>query len=319
MKTPNLSSADRHVRRIGCRLAIWWLALAGTLRADAQRVLPLESERGHLFANVVLHDSLPARAMLESGIVFPLIDSALVWSHPELFRPRRLDDTVRFRMANGARFAATHKLPPGLRVCGSRSLCDTYVVDMHRCDFDLFYPLHTFSTDTADRAGIFGLALGDGELRMLCDDELPAPGDGWTICPMLRDDKYGMYLVRIPLAMYDRGEPDARPMDLVVDLGNANLLALFEFKPVVGDFVSRTNLPVREAATASGRSMRIIMPAQTRFSDAFTFRNLPVLLLERPMRLPGDGFLGTRFFERFRVVFDFRHERLWLANAPAQE
>ena len=40
----------------------------------------------HLYAEVLLQDSIPARAMLESGIAFPLIDSALVWSHPDLFR-----------------------------------------------------------------------------------------------------------------------------------------------------------------------------------------------------------------------------------------
>lgn len=37
----------------------------------------------------------------------------------------------------------------------------------------------------------------------------------------------------------DRGRSRAMPMRLVVDLGNANLLALFAFKPEVGKFVSR--------------------------------------------------------------------------------
>lgn len=36
------------------------------------------------------------------------------------------------------------------------------------------------------------------------------------------------------------------------------------------------------------------------------------------MRLSGDGVLGTRFFERFRVILDFRHERLWLSAQPEQ-
>ena len=85
---------------------------------------------GHLYAEVLLQDSIPARAMLESGIAFPLIDSALVWSHPDLFRLEKLDSAVRFRMAVGANYAARYKLAPGLSVSGSRSLCDTYVVDM---------------------------------------------------------------------------------------------------------------------------------------------------------------------------------------------
>ena len=84
--------------------------------AHAQRSLPLTRDGGHLYAEVLMQDSVPARAMLESGIAFPLIDSALVWSHPDLFRPEKLDSAVRFRMAAGANYAARYKLAPGLSV-----------------------------------------------------------------------------------------------------------------------------------------------------------------------------------------------------------
>lgn len=87
--------------------------------------------------------------MLESGIAFPLIDSALVWSHPDLFRPEKLDSAVRFRMAAGANYAARYKLAPGLSVNGSRSLCDAYVVDMGGHKGDLLWPLNRFTTDSA--------------------------------------------------------------------------------------------------------------------------------------------------------------------------
>lgn len=310
----------RPARRTIYRLAILWLTLAAPLAADAQHVLPLENDRGQLFVNVMLHDSLPVRAMLESGIVYPLVDSALVWSLPELFRPQRLADTVHFRMANGARYDAAYKLPPGLPVGGSRSLCDTYVVDMHGYDCDLLYPLHTFSTDSTDRPGIFSLSIRDGEVRMLAPDELPATQEGWTVFPMLRDETYAMYCVEVPFSMRNRrGKRTARPMGFVVDLGNANLLALFTFKPEVASFVARTNIPVQQVETVSGHPMRIVLPAETCFMDSYAFIGLPVLVLHRKMRLPGDGFLGTRFFERFRVIFDFRNERLWLAAQPERK
>lgn len=74
------------------------------------------------------------------------------------------------------------------------------------------------------------------------------------------------------------------------------------------DVLLRDTLPVR-----------IVLPAETRFAEARTFVRRPVLLFDRPMRLPGDGFLGTRFFERFRVILDFRHERLRLSAQPEQE
>lgn len=47
----------------------------------------------------------------------------------------------------------------------------------------------------------------------------------------------------------------------------------------------------------------------------YPFCGLPVVVLDKPMKLPGDGFLGVKFFSAFRVVFDFRHGRLWLRLA----
>ena len=62
----------------------------------------------------------------------------------------------------------------------------------------------------------------------------------------------------------------------------------------------------------------MIQPAEVIFMDAYTFHDQPVLLLENRMRLPGHGFLGLRFFERFRVIFDFRRSRLWIAAPEAE-
>ena len=105
------------------------------------------------------------------------------------------------------------------------------------------------------------------------------------------------------------------PMRLVVDLGNANLLALFAFKPEVGKFVSRAPVDLVEGRTPGGMTLRVLMPAVATFMGRYSFGGLPVVVLDKPMELPGDGFLGVKFFSAFRVVFDFRHGRLWLRQA----
>ena len=61
----------------------------------------LTCERDLLYAASFVGDSIPVRVFLESGVYFPLIDSALVWSHPGLFEPVELERPVRFRMASG--------------------------------------------------------------------------------------------------------------------------------------------------------------------------------------------------------------------------
>ena len=106
------------------------------------------------------------RVFLESGVYFPLIDSALVWSHPGLFEPVELERPVRFRMAGGTDYSARYKLAPGLRVGDTRSLRESYVVDLRRrrpCD--LLYPLHTFTTDSVAAPGIFELDVRRGIFR----------------------------------------------------------------------------------------------------------------------------------------------------------
>ena len=295
------------------------LLLAAVFPARAQRSLTLTRDHGHLYTEALLQDSLPVRIMLESGIPFPLIDSALVWSNPGLFQPEKLDKPVRFRMAVGMNYVARYKLAPGLSVGGSRSLCDTYIVDMSRHRGGLLYPLNRFTTDSVAMPGIFGLDIARGCLELLTEEDLPGEGSGWMACGMTRDEQSGMYCLQGSLTFVsDRGRRVAEPAELVVDLGNAMLLALFTYKPEVKKFVSRSRVPELEGRTADGRRLPVIQPAEVIFMDAYAFHDQPVLLLENRMRLPGYGFLGLRFFERFRVIFDFRRSRLWIAAPEAE-
>ena len=305
------TSADGGRLRLAAFVTLLLLAL---IPVRAQRTLPLTRTDGHLYAGAMLQDSLPVQIMLESGISFPLIDSALVWSNPGLFHPEKLDKTVRFRMAAGRNYVSRYKLAPGLSVAGSRSLCDTYVVDMGGRT-DMYYPLNRFTTDSVEMPGIFGLDIAGYRLELLAEEDLPGDESGWTVCNMMHDERSGMYCVQGPLTLVnDRGRRTSCPAELVVDLGNAMLLALFTYKSDVKKFVSRSRVRESEGRTSSGRRLPVLQPAEVAFMDAYTFCNQPVLSLENPMRLPGHGFLGIRFFERFRVIFDFRHSRLWIAG-----
>ena len=111
------------------------------------------------------------------------------------------------------------------------------------------------------------------------------------------------------------GKARAQLMPNSTLLGNANLLALFAFKPEVGKFVSRAPVDLVEGHTPGGMTLRVLMPAVATFMGCYSFGGLPVVVLGKPMKLPGDGFLGVKFFSAFRVVFDFRHGRLWLRLA----
>lgn len=148
----------------------------------------LTCERDLLYAASCVGDSIPVRVFLESGVYFPLIDSALVWSHPGLFEPVELERPVRFRMAGGTDYSARYKLAPGVRVGDTRSLCESYVVDLRRrkpCD--LLYPLHTFTTDSVAAPGIFELDVRRGIFRPLSSGSLPQPGDGWEAYELVPD------------------------------------------------------------------------------------------------------------------------------------
>lgn len=283
-------------------------------RLSSPAAYDLVPEKGLLYAETIVQDSLRVRIFLESGVYFPLIDSTLVWSHPGLFEPVELERPVRFRMAGGTDYSSRYKLAPGIRVGDTRSLCESYVVDLRGgrpCD--VLYPLHTFTTDSVATPGIFELDVRCGIFRPLAPGDLPGPGDGWNVCDLLPDEASGMYCVMDSVRLSgDRGCSRAMPMRLVADLGNANLLALFAFKPGVGEFVSRAPVRLVEGRTPGGMALRVLMPAVATFMGRYPFSGQPVVVLDKPMNLPGDGFLGVKFFEAFRVIFDFRHERLWL-------
>lgn len=270
-----------------------------------------------LYAETIVQDSLRVRIFLESGVYFPLIDSALVWSHPGLFEPVELERPVRFRMAGGTNYSARYKLAPGIRVGDTRSLRESYVVDLRgRRPCDLLYPLHTFTTDSVSAPGIFELDVRRGVFRPFSSGRLPQPGDGWKAYDLVPDGRSGMFCVVDSVRLSDgRGCGHAMPMRLVVDLGNANLLALFAFKPAIGEFVSRAPVDLVEGRTPGGMTLRVLMPAVATFMGRYPFCGLPVVVLDKPMELPGDGFLGVKFFSAFHVVFDFRHGRLWLKQA----
>lgn len=296
------------------RIAFCLLLLTAILPAQAQREVPVVSEHGTLYCRMRLQDSLSVRTMLESGIPFPLIDSALVWAHPALFRPEKLNRPLRFRMASGARYEARYKLPAGLRAGDSRSLCPCYVVDLEERSEKLLYPLQTFTTDSLDAPGMYFLDLRRGVLRMLREKELPQCGAGWRVCDLRRDKRTGMYCVAGDVSLGGEREGGAGGrMELIVDLGNANLLALFTSKPCAGKLVDRSDISRQAAESRSGRRFEVLLPARVHVLDACAFEGFPVLLLDGPVRLPGDGFLGVRFFERFRAIFDFCHGRLLLA------
>lgn len=311
----NLSTFADLLRRTACVAVL----LAAACPVRAQQRIPLRSIRGHLYGDLMLQDSVPVCAMLESGIPFPLIDSALVWEHPGLFRPEKLDEPVRVRMAAGFSLVCRYKLPRGLAAGGARSLGDTYVSDLTGRDAQFIWPLQTFTTDSLDRPGMFGLDLLHKSLHLLGGEHLPGEGDGWRVFGLRRDERTGMYRVDAKVAFTDDdGDTHAERLELIVDLGNATLLALFTSKAPVREFVGRSGIPVERVKSHRGADFDVLLPELTTFMDAYSFRRKLVVLLGRPTRLAGAGFLGVPFFERFRVVFDFRDSRLWLAPCDAR-
>lgn len=251
----------------------------------------LTCERDLLYAASFVGDSIPVRVFLESGVYFPLIDSALVWSHPGLFEPVELERPVRFRMAGGTDYSARYKLAPGLRVGDTRSLRESYVVDLRRrrpCD--LLYPLHTFTTDSVAAPGIFELDVRRGIFRPLSSGSLPQPGDGWEAYELVPDGQSGMFWVVDTVRLSDdRGRSRAMPMRLVVDLGNANLLALFAFKPEVGKFVSRAPVDLVEGRTPGGMTLRVLMPAVATFMGATPSAGCPSWCSTNRWNSPATG------------------------------
>ena len=275
-------------------------------------VLPLTYFKGHFYIDTTIQDSIPVRIALESGIPYPLIDRRFVEEHPAAFAPDSLKKPLGFRMALGTRYEARTKLAPGLHIGPMRTLSRCYAVDLGKQMCDMILPLQTVATDTTDCPGIFAIDLHRGELHV--EPALPDTTAGWSVSALDRDEKSGLYLVRGRLALTnDAGRTYGEERSLIVDLGNANLLALFHAHPEVRAFVRRSRTGFRDGYASSGQRVRALQPAATTFFDAWRFEKRAIVLIDREMKVPGDGFLGARFFEPFSVILDFRGSRMWVA------
>ena len=90
---------------------------------------------------------------------------------------------------------------------------------------------------------------------------------------MTRDERSGMYCLRGSLALVnDRGRRTAEQAELVVDLGNAMLLALFTYKPEV----KKSSFPGRafrnwKGRTPAGKRLPVLQPAALTFSGRLYF------------------------------------------------
>ncbi len=301
-------------------LVVSFLAALFPLRAaePAPCVLPLTYFKGHFYVCTTVQDSIPVRIVLESGLPYPLIDRRFVEEHPAAFAPDSLTKPLGFRMALGTCYEARTKLAPGLHVGPMRTLSRCYAVDLGELPCDMILPLQTVATDTTDRPGIFAIDLRRGELHV--EPALPDTTAGWSVSALERDEKSGMYLVRGRLSLTnDAGRTCGEERSLVIDLGNANLLALFHARPEVREFVRRSRTAVRDGYASSGQRVRVLQPAATTFFDAWRFEDRAIVLIDREMKLPGDGLLGARFFEPFRVILDFRGRRMWVAPTGRSE
>lgn len=283
--------------------------------------MPLLTDRGPLYAAATAGDTVPLRIFLESGVSFPLIDSAFVWEHRELFDPIELERPVGFRMAGGASYRARYKIAPGLKIGPTYSTCETYVVNTEG-PYQLLYPLNRFSTDPTHKGGgLFYLDMRNGMFRALSEGDLPPETDpAWRRFELMRDSQSGMYILPGKLSLTDaEGNRCSRTTDMIVDLGNANLLALFTFNQQVAECVAEVPAAVTEGEAPDGRKFRVLLPESTRMLGTYDFSGLPIVLLDSPMRLPGEGFLGTGFFAPFEAIIDFAHNRILLREHPASD
>jgi predicted aspartyl protease len=242
------------------------------------------------------------QAVIDSGAQFTAIDRRLA---DALSLPRALAaPLLAYGVSGGPILSHTVRLDlatPGLEAPGLRAA----VLDL---------------TMVAQLAGRdFGLLLGRDLLRqVVLEADLPARRARLVARPAFRPPSHAQVL---PIAwrsgapltpVHVEGSP---PIDVLVDTGSTNVLALSEAAARrVGLLAPGREVRSARSVSVSGLSLSQVVTARTLQAGEITLRDIEVFIYRRAPGSPApDGLLGAGLFRRHHLALDLGGSRLYLS------
>lgn len=284
------------------------------LVALAGRPLPVEMRGGHLYARWTLGDSIPLDVFLESGFPKVVISRAFAQEHLQPLL-REAPEPTSIALWGGQHYRVTHRIDTQLVINGAPLRIDALVADFSSqrswAGCEMIFPLR-------DLPGRVLLDIAARRMEVL-DHDAPLPA-GFRACPAQADSRTGGLCLTTTLRITDAaGASEELAGNFLLDLGAGNSLILNRNLPEVDAFVERSERMRLSDTTrfpANPRTaLAILMPERARLGDV-AFQTDFIAAMKLPVTAGSDryaGMVGNPFFARFRVIFDFSRNTLYLA------
>lgn len=303
-----------------CRKFLYFLFLlsvCGILHAqhaqsDTIRLMKMKS--GHLAASVMLQNKVEAKAMLESGIPFPILDSTFVFQNKEQMNIRIVPSEISMNF-NGRKMRCYHQTTDTIFLNDRIYTGVTLIADLASRDIDMMYPVQSFVNPADSGSCIVELDIKNLFMRGITRSELGRVKEKYKLF-RIQDDEYGkMYSLEAKLEIRDTARVSVVLNGrFIPDLGNVMFLALFENHPKVKEFIHNTNIRLQQGYDKKGQllPMKVMLVPKCIFDDDEIFSDVVFITTPFYTQLKSDGFLGLDFLRRFSVIIDYGDNKFYI-------
>ncbi len=315
----NMFYTSRHSFLISALLlsaSFYLLSIPAKAQSDTIRLEKLST--GHRAACLTLQHKLPLKAMLESGIPFPILDSTFVFQNSALLNLSLKPSEISMNL-NGEKIRCYYQTEDTVFLNRQIYTGITLIANLRSRGIDMMYPVQTFCTPEDNIPScIIELNLKRNYMRQLTRKELSFIQHQYSELTLRKGDYGKMYNLEAEFAIKDKtGKIATLRGKFIPDLGNIIFLALFENHPNVKDFIQNTAIPIQQGLNKKGQPMPVkaMHIKEGVFNKKVPFSNVVFMITPHFTQLESDGFLGLDFLRHFDVIFDFSNHRFYFKEA----
>lgn len=295
-------------------MIVWGSPVMTELDAQSDTIPLIKMNSGHLSVDVRLQNVIDAKAMLESGIPFPILDSMFVVQNQKKLNVQLVPSEISMNL-NGRKMRCYYQTTDTISVNSQIHTGITLIGNLASRGIDMMYPIQSFINPADSGSCIVELDIQNLFMRHITNKELAGIKNKYRELDIKKDELGNMYSLDTELSVRDTmGRNTILNATFIPDLGNVMFLALFESHPDVKSFIHNTNIQLQKGYNSKGQPLpvKVMSVYECTFGKEEKFSNVTFITTPFYTQLKSDGFLGLDFLRRFNVILDFQHNKFYL-------
>jgi hypothetical protein len=282
--------------------------------SDREESFTLTRYAGHYMFTADINNVAPATVMLESGIPALLVDSAFAFSSG-CFKDMQLEPSDRSINLGGNKFRITHTANGTVRIGRNASYRGKIWILADYADHrEISIPLQYFYNEADNGSSIVFVDLAGGRMDIYCREHMDSQDiKSWNVSRINTNTYMDMPAVKTTMTIRESGRDRKLKGNYVIDLGNAEVMALFDHNKKVQKYLkSNSDMELHDAKTPNGQVIgRIILSDEFKFMSR-TIPDAVILINPTGSNFTSEGLLGLKFFLATPVILDFDRRKLYV-------